>query len=171
MSVHVFSVAGKMPEWVDNVCADYNKRLGNDYRIQWTDLALEQRGKNQSIAQIKQRETQRLVEAVPAGSCVVALDERGRSFNSQQFSRQLENWLQHYKHVSFLIGGPDGLDFELETSGGKKAGNSKKVKGTWADVKWSLSELTFPHPMVRVILAEQIYRAWSLKSGHPYHRQ
>ena len=164
MSIHVLSVAGKMPGWVDDVCADYNKRLSNEYKIKWTDLSLEPRNKNKSVKQIKQKETQRLVDAVPSGSWIVALDERGRQYGSERFAKELEGWLQHHKHVSFVIGGPDGLDFKLESTERKSGGN-------WANCQWSLSELTFPHPMVRVLLSEQIYRAWSLKTGHPYHRE
>lgn len=164
MTIHVLSAGGKMPDWVTAVSADYNKRVSAEYKINWIDLRLEPRSKNQSISSVRTRETRRLVEAVPAGSYIVALDERGTQYDSKNFSQKLESLMQHYKHVSFVIGGPDGLDFSLESE------VSSGSQGGWANGKWSLSELTFPHPFVRALLAEQVYRAWSLKSGHPYHR-
>lgn len=164
MAIHVLSAGGKMPNWVTTVSADYNKRVSADYKINWIDLRLEARSKSQSINNVRTRETRRLVEAIPASSYTIALDERGKQYDSKKFSQKLESLMQHYKHVSFVIGGPDGLDFDLELE------VSSSPHEGWANSKWSLSELTLPHPFVRVLLAEQIYRAWSLKYGHPYHR-
>ncbi len=153
-----------MPDPIAALCDNYNKRLSAEYKIHWQDIPLEGRGKNQSSKNIKRRETTRIVEAVPSGSRVIALDERGKQYSSSQFAVQLEQWLQNYKHVSFVIGGPDGLDFDVDVPGTKQ-------KSGWADDKWALSNLTFPHALVRVMLVEQVYRAWSLKAGHPYHRE
>jgi len=164
MSIHVLSAGGKMPTWVVDACADYNKRVSAEYKINWQDLPLETRSKNQSVSNIRARETRRLVEAVPAGSYLIALDEKGKHYSSTDFSTKLEKWMQSYKHISFVIGGPDGLDFDTDLSVGSGANSG------WDDSRLSLSAFTFPHSLVRVLLAEQIYRAWSLRAGHPYHR-
>lgn len=107
------------------------------------------------IAKLKDREATSLLAAVPKGSMVIALDENGKTISTMLLAQELKRWLHQEKHVAFLIGGPDGLHDRLTSS---------------VDEVWSLSPLTLPHAMVRVVLAEQLYRAWSIVVGTPYHR-
>lgn len=165
MRITVISVGDKMPRWVSDCCDDYYRRLPASYQLQQLELPMEKRSKNQSTDVLRQRDTQRLLDAVSTpdrrSDIVVALDERGKSYTTQQFSDQFQRWQDTGSNVSFLIGGPDGIDFS----------QSAKQREHWPDLRWSLSALTFPHPMVRVILAEQLYRVWSVVAGHPYHRE
>ena len=113
------------------------------------------RGKGASAEVARREEGLRLLAALPKGAQLVALDERGTAWSTAQLARELAGWLGEGRDLALLIGGPEGLDEACRAR---------------ADRLWSLSPLTFPHPLVRVILAEQLYRAWSLLGGHPYHR-
>lgn len=144
-----------MPAWVDTGYGEYAKRLPRECRLNLIEIAPEKRSKKPDTARIKARECQRLAAAVPSGARVLALDEHGRSWNTRQLADRLAAWLAGGRDIALLVGGPDGLDHNCLDS---------------ADERWSLSPLTLPHPLVRVMLAEQIYRAWSLHQGHPYHR-
>lgn len=169
MTVTVVSASGKQPGWVTDSCAEYCKRLPREFNLQWKDLPLVSRNKNSSTETLKREETRILVNAVPPRHFIVALDERGMLLNTEKFSEKLFKWQHTHSNVCFVIGGPDGLDLSRSvapTSGG----SHNKTSESWADFIWSLSPLTMPHPLVRVVLAEQIYRAWSLSVGHPYHR-
>ncbi len=150
-----------MPDWVYRCCDDYLQRLPRPFSVRQREIALEKRSASQSVATTRQRETSRLLSAVPSGDWLVVLDEKGRSFTTQAFAEQFANWREQQRNISFVIGGPDGIDFDCEAEGRRH----------WPDLRWSLSPLTFPHPLVRVVLAEQIYRGWSVIAGHPYHRE
>ncbi|HIE54703.1 MAG TPA: 23S rRNA (pseudouridine(1915)-N(3))-methyltransferase RlmH, partial [Chromatiaceae bacterium] len=113
------------------------------------------RGKNPDIARILRDEGRRMLDAVPGGSHLIALDVEGSSWNTEQLSRQLGRWLDDGRDIALLVGGPEGLSAECREAAGQK---------------WSLSPLTLPHPLVRVVVAEALYRAWSLLHNHPYHR-
>ena len=119
------------------------------------ELAPGKRGKGMDVARAMRDEAKRMVDAIPKGALVIALDQRGREWDTQELSQQLADWLQLGRDVALLIGGPDGLAEECMAL---------------AERKWSLSRLTLPHPMVRIVVAEQIYRAWSILKNHPYHR-
>ena len=144
-----------MPDWVDDASNDFIKRLPAEIKINSILLPLIKRGKNPDIPRIIRDESRKLLAAVPKNSQLVVLDVLGRSVTTIKFSSMLEDWLQHGQDISIVIGGPDGVSDELLSK---------------ARVKLSLSGLTFPHPLVRVILLEQIYRAWSILNNHPYHR-
>ncbi len=144
-----------MPDWVDTASNDFLKRLPAEIKINAIFLPLIKRGKNPDIARIVRDESRKLLAAVPKDNLLVVLDVLGKSVSTVKLSSMLENWLQQGQDVSIVIGGPDGISDELLAQ---------------ARVKLSLSELTFPHPLVRVILIEQIYRAWSILNNHPYHR-
>ena len=144
-----------MPDWVDDASNDFIKRLPAEIRINSILLPLIKRGKNPDIPRIVRDESRKLLAAVPKNSQLVVLDVLGRSVTTMKFSSMLEGWLQQGQDISIIIGGPDGVSDELLSK---------------ASVKLSLSGLTFPHPLVRVILLEQIYRAWSILNNHPYHR-
>lgn len=144
-----------MPEWVKTGYQEYAKRLPPECRLSLIEIAPGKRGKNADIARVVQGEGERMLASIPKDSCVIALDVRGTEWGTEQLSAQLRDWLQSGRDVALLIGGPDGL-----------AESCLKR----AQFKWSLSKLTLPHTLVRVVAAEQLYRAWSILKGHPYHR-
>lgn len=144
-----------MPDWVGLASDDFSKRLPAEIKINSILLPLIKRGKNSDIPRIVRDESRKLLAAVPKDSTLVVLDVLGKPITTMKLSSMLESWLQQGQDVSIVIGGPDGLSEELLSK---------------ASLKLSLSALTFPHPLVRVILLEQIYRAWSILNNHPYHR-
>jgi len=144
-----------MPDWVGLASDDFSKRLPPEIKINSILLPLMKRGKNPDIPRIVRDESRKLLAAVPKDSLLVVLDVLGQSLTTMKLSTMLESWLQLGQDVSIVIGGPDGVSDELLSK---------------ASLKISLSPLTFPHPLVRVILLEQIYRAWSILNNHPYHR-
>ncbi len=144
-----------MPDWVDEASQDFIKRLPPEIKINSILLPLIKRGKNPDIPRIVRDESRKLLVAVPKGSLLVVLDVLGKPVTTMKLSSMLEVWLQQAQDVSIIIGGPDGVSEELLSK---------------ASLKLSLSGLTFPHTLVRVILLEQIYRAWSILNHHPYHR-
>lgn len=144
-----------MPAWVEQASQDYTKRLPADIKINSILIPLIKRGKNPDIKRIVRDESRKLIAALPKNSTLVLLDVLGKSVSTVTLSSMLDSWLQQGLDISIVIGGPDGVSDELLSQ---------------ASVKLSLSALTFPHPLVRVILLEQIYRAWSILNNHPYHR-
>lgn len=145
-----------MPAWITQGYEEYAKRMPRECALDLVEIAPEKRTKTTSVPQMKAKEADRLLAAIPQGHFVVALDEKGKHWSTQQLSQQMERWLQQGQDLSLIIGGPDGLDDRVKQR---------------ANQTWSLSALTFPHPLVRVVLAEQLYRAWSLLNNHPYHRE
>ena len=156
MQVTIVAVGKKMPRWVVESCDDYLSRTPREFAVSLLEVDAERRVKNQSVASAVAKEGERVTKAIPAGDFVIALDERGKSHTTKGISAEIERWQMSGVNVSFLIGGADGLADTLKQS---------------ANEIWSLSALTLPHPMVRTLLAEQLYRAWSLYIGHPYHRE
>ena len=144
-----------MPDWVELASNDYSKRLPTDIKINPILLPLIKRGKNPDIPRIIRDESRKILSAIPKESLLVVLDVVGKSITTMKLSSILDGWLQQGQDVSIVIGGPDGVSEELLAQ---------------ASLKLSLSALTFPHPLVRIILLEQIYRAWSILNNHPYHR-
>ena len=144
-----------MPEWVELAGNDFIKRLPPEIRVNSIMLPLIKRGKNPDIVRIVRDESRKMIAAVPKDSLLVVLDVLGKPVTTMKLSSLLETWLQQGQDISIIIGGPDGVSDELLSK---------------ASLKISLSQLTFPHPLVRVILLEQIYRAWSIINNHPYHR-
>ena len=144
-----------MPGWVETGYQEYAKRLPPECALHLVEIEPGHRGKGASVEIARREEGGRLLAALPKGVQVIALDERGRAWSTAELSRQLAVWLAEGRDLALLVGGPEGLDPTCRER---------------ADRLWSLSPLTFPHPLVRVILAEQLYRAWSLLTGHPYHR-
>lgn len=155
MKIQLISVGTKMPDWVEAGVAEYRKRLPRDFELLITEIPLAARGKGADVGKAMAKEGEACLRAVPRGDYVVALDVRGKSLGTEQLAERLRQLRDGGRNVSLLVGGPDGL-----APGCLDA----------ADARWSLSPLTFPHPIVRVILAEQLYRAWSILVGHPYHR-
>ncbi len=155
MRIRIVAVGTKMPGWVDAALADYERRLPRDWRVEWREIRAETRGASGDAALWMQREAARIRAALPDGARIVALDERGADEDSIAFSRRVRAWQRSARAVAIVIGGPDGLDRSFLAD---------------AEERLRLSSLTLPHALVRVVLAEQLFRAWSIDSGHPYHR-
>lgn len=155
MLLRVAAIGQRMPQWVVTAWREYARRFPGNLELELRELPMLRRGKNPDIARLCEREGEALVAAVPAGAIPVALDIGGRQWSTAELARNLEDWMGQGRDVCFMIGGPDGLSHAcLER----------------AERSWSLGPLTLPHPLVRVIVAEQLYRAWSIVSNHPYHR-
>ncbi|WP_196157071.1 23S rRNA (pseudouridine(1915)-N(3))-methyltransferase RlmH [Reinekea sp. G2M2-21] len=155
MKFRVLAVGPKMPDWVAQGTGDYLKRMPRDLPIEFVPLSLGLRSKNQPVNKAIEQEGDTMLAAIRDNEHVVALDLAGKAWSTEDLSVQLQAWRENAKDVSILIGGPDGLDPRCLAR---------------ADQTWSLSKLTLPHPLVRVLLAEQLYRAWSITQNHPYHK-
>ena len=156
MRVTILSVGHRMPAWIDEGFYEYAKRMPAQVRLELVELKPEERTASKPAARAREVEGERLLAAVPAGGTLLALDENGRSVSTKGLSVMLAEWMRDASHPVLAIGGADGL--------------SQAVKDKAAKLV-SLSALTLPHGLVRVLLAEQIYRAWTIVSGHPYHRE
>ena len=155
MNLYLISVGTKMPRWIEEGFNEYAKRMPPEARLKLIEIPSGHRGKRSDLARAVRDEGDRMLKAVPRHCLVVALEIKGRPWTTEQLSGRLESWMSDGRDIAFMIGGPDGLaDGCLRQ----------------AEIRWSLSPLTMPHPLVRVIVAEQLYRAWSLLRNHPYHR-
>ena len=144
-----------MPAWVVQGVEEYSKRLPRELRLDWREIPLARRGKDARPDDLREKEGQQLLKAVAEGDLVIALDVEGKPWSTPDLARRLSDWQMEGVNISLLIGGPDGLSPACLAR---------------ADLRWSLSALTLPHPLVRVVLAEQLYRAWTIIAKHPYHR-
>jgi 23S rRNA (pseudouridine1915-N3)-methyltransferase len=144
-----------MPAWVTAGYTEYARRLPHECSLQLVEIPVSKRRKSLPPARAMQEEGQLMLAAIPAGSLVIALDVTGKSWSTEVLAERLQHWMAGGRDVALLVGGPDGLAPECLAS---------------SDMTWSLSTLTYPHALVRIILAEQLYRAWSINVGHPYHR-
>ncbi|MDO4705954.1 MAG: 23S rRNA (pseudouridine(1915)-N(3))-methyltransferase RlmH [Comamonadaceae bacterium] len=152
----IVAVGQKMPAWAQAGYEDYARRFPPDMRLELRAVKAEPRTSGKTAQQMMAAEAQRMQAQIPSQAHVVALDERGQQGTSMQLAQRLRGWRERGSDVVFLIGGPDGLDGALRDQ---------------AHERLRLSDLTLPHPLVRVLLAEQLYRAWSLLMNHPYHRE
>jgi 23S rRNA (pseudouridine1915-N3)-methyltransferase len=155
MRVTVHAVAGKMPRWVEAGVDDYQRRLPREIDLRFNDLPLARRGAGSSGEALAAREGEALLAALRDGDHCVALEPTGTPWSTERLAKELQRWMMGGQPVSLLVGGPDGLApacLERVTQ------------------RWSLGPLTLPHTLVRVVLAEQLYRAWTITIGHPYHR-
>jgi 23S rRNA (pseudouridine1915-N3)-methyltransferase len=155
MRVRLMAVGTRAPEWVRTACEDYITRLGSHLKVSMTEIALGPRSGSARPARAVAQEGERVLAALRSDDYVVALDERGTEFTTRELAAWLKARMQEGVDLAFVIGGPDGLSPEVVSR---------------ARLRWSLSRLTLPHALVRVVLAEQLYRAMSLIAGHPYHR-
>jgi len=156
MRIRVLAVGSRMPDWVREICADYTLRLRSSLKLTLLEIPAGLRGAPRAAQAAVRIEAKRLLVALRPKDFVVALDEKGDEFTTREFAAWLDARRQAGREVAFLIGGPDGLDPQVLAR---------------ADFKLSLSRLTLPHALVRVLLAEQLYRAQSLLENHPYHRE
>jgi 23S rRNA (pseudouridine1915-N3)-methyltransferase len=155
MKITIIAVGAKMPGWVDTAWDDYAKRLPADWSVQLKEIKPEPRTSGKTAAQLMAAEAKRIQSAIPEQALRIALDEHGKDLSTDKFSQLLQTWENNSQPLTLLIGGPDGLDPAL------KATCSGLIR---------LSSMTMPHPLVRVVLIEQLYRAWSILVNHPYHR-
>lgn len=155
MRIRIIAVGTKMPDWVEQGYGEYAKRLPRDCTVELVELPLGPRGKSSSTAVAMEREGQAMMAAIGKGDRVIALDVKGKAWSTEQLARNLDEWRMSGANYSLLIGGPDGLAPECLAL---------------AEAKWSLSALTLPHPLVRILVIEQLYRAYSILHNHPYHK-
>jgi len=155
MQLLVAAVGQRMPNWVTEGWNEYARRMPPGLALTLREINLEKRGKNADTRRLAAAESKALIDAMPARARVVALDVRGQSWSTEKLAANLEQWMQEGRDIGFMIGGPDGIDADIMQR---------------ADDRWSLGPLTLPHPLVRVVLAEQLYRAWTITQNHPYHR-
>ena len=155
MKLLVIAVGQRVPDWAQTAWAGYAKRFPPELRLELKAIKTEPRSGGKTTEQIMAAERQRIEAAIPAGTHVVALDERGSALTTAALAAKLSQWQGQGGDVALLIGGPDGLHPALRQA---------------AHERIRLSDLTLPHAMVRVLLVEQLYRAWSINAGHPYHR-
>ena len=144
-----------MPDWVIKGYQEYAQRLPSKCALMLKEIPAEKRLKNSNIPAIIDKESEKLKAAIPPNCRIVALDVKGQSWSTEKLASRMQDWMMGGQDIALLIGGPDGFNDEILSI---------------AHEKWSLSALTFPHPLVRVILAEQIYRAYTITENHPYHR-
>jgi 23S rRNA (pseudouridine1915-N3)-methyltransferase len=154
--ITLLAVGHKAPGWVQEGFGEYAKRMPPEARLELVELKPEERGAGRSADKAKALEGERILAAVPQGGTLIALDERGRSVTTQGLAVMLSEWMRDGSHPVFAIGGADGLSDEVKSRAAKLV---------------SLSAMTLPHALVRVVLAEQLYRAWSILARHPYHRE
>jgi 23S rRNA (pseudouridine1915-N3)-methyltransferase len=156
MRVTILSVGHKMPTWIQEGFNEYARRMPPEIRVELVELKPEERGAGRGLERAKEAEGERVLAALPPGATLLALDERGKAVSTQGLAVMLAEWMRDGTHPAFAIGGADG--------------HAEAVRAR-ADKLLSLSSLTLPHGLVRVLLAEQLYRAWSILARHPYHRE
>ncbi|MFN4236153.1 MULTISPECIES: 23S rRNA (pseudouridine(1915)-N(3))-methyltransferase RlmH [Vogesella] len=156
MKITLLAVGSKMPRWVDDAFADYSKRFGRDIQFELKEIKPEKRGGGVTAEKGIAAEHERIVAAIPPRSKLVILDERGKNWTSVQLAGAMKDWMAGGDDICIVIGGADGLSQALKAR---------------ADIMLQLSAMTLPHGMVRVLLAEQLYRAYSILNNHPYHRE
>jgi 23S rRNA (pseudouridine1915-N3)-methyltransferase len=155
MRIHLIAVGTRMPAWVVEGYREYARRLPRECTLQLVEISPGMRSKSRSATRAREEEGRQILGAIPHDCHVIALDVRGRGWDTGELAIKLQDWLGSGRDVALLVGGPDGLSQACLDR---------------ADLAWSLSPLTFPHALVRVVVAEQLYRAWTINSGHPYHR-
>ena len=156
MKLWILAVGHKMPAWVNEGFAEYTKRMPREARIELVEIKPEKRDGGKTREQVHEAERKRIEAALPADCVRVVLDEHGQNWSTLELSDNVKDWMGGGRDVAFVIGGADGLHPEVKRSAGRL---------------WSLSRLTLPHGLVRVVLAEQLYRAVTVIQNHPYHRE
>lgn len=155
MKVRLIAVGTRLPRWVDEGVAEYRARLPREWRFELVEIPVASRGENADIARLKSAEGEKMLRAVPPGAEIIAFDERGETLDTLGWAKAVAGWQRIGRDVALLIGGPDGHATEVLARAARK---------------WSLSKLTLPHALARVMVLEQLYRAWSVTANHPYHR-
>lgn len=156
MKIRILTVGTKMPSWVEDGYQDYAKRLTSALNVELVELPLVKRGKNADIRQAMAAEADTIQKQLRSREKFIVLDVLGKAVSTKLLSQKLADWQMIGEDVALIIGGPDGLDPSLKQR---------------ADENWSLSHMTLPHPIVRLVLIEQLYRGLMINSNHPYHRE
>lgn len=155
MRITTLAVGTRLPKWVNEGFREYQRRLPRDITLDLEEIPVASRGSRSDPGPAMEKEGDRLLRRLGDRQLTVVLDQGGDAWSTETLASKLREWLQHQPRVALLIGGPDGLSTACKQR---------------ADLSWSLSPLTLPHGLVRVIVAEQVYRAWTIINGHPYHR-
>ena len=155
MKLRILSVGHKMPGWIEDGCKEYLKRMPRELAVEIVEIRPDKRASSRNSDQVQEAEGKRILEAA-GRDILIALDEHGQEVTTLQLADRMQKWLEDGRDVALVIGGADGLHADVKSR---------------ADWLWSLSKLTLPHAMVRVLLAEQLYRACSVLNNHPYHRE
>tara|TARA_R110002049_G_scaffold260412_4_gene436281 strand:+ start:7448 stop:7918 length:471 start_codon:yes stop_codon:yes gene_type:complete len=155
MHIRLLAVGDRQPVWVDDAVESYTARFPREWRFRLDLLTTAKRSRKESAKRAIETEGEHLLSKIDGGEQVVLLDERGTQLSSKSLAQQLVQWQTDGRDLCFVIGGPDGVSSAVRSR---------------ADFVWSLTRLTLPHGLARVLYAEQMYRAWSLGAGHPYHR-
>lgn len=156
MKIKLIAVGTKMPAWVETAFKNYAQRLPRDCSLELIEIPAAKRTRNQLADKWMEKEGELILKSVDPSDWVVALDVEGKHWSTAKLAEKITDWQSMGNNIALLVGGPDGLSPQCLKR---------------ANQRWSLSALTFPHPMVRVILSEAIYRAWSITVNHPYHRE
>jgi 23S rRNA (pseudouridine1915-N3)-methyltransferase len=155
MKIRLLAMGSRMDEWVRDGYLSYVERLPREIRLELVEVPLARRSPGTPVTTARQKEGEKLLKLLRPGEYVVALDEGGTAWSSTELADRLRGWLRSQPELALVIGGPDGLTDEVRRR---------------AQAVWSLSALTFPHGLVRILVAEQLYRAWTILQGHPYHK-
>lgn len=155
MKIRILTITHKSPHWIAEGYEDYAKRLPAHCQLELVEIPAEKRTANADLKRIMDREGEKMLAAMKPGAHVIAMEKGGKNWDSEQLAAQLKEWMHSGKNIELLVGGPEGLAPACLAR---------------ANEKWSLSALTFPHLIVRLILAEQLYRAYTILHNLPYHR-
>lgn len=155
MKIRLIAVGSRMPGWVEEGWHEYARRLPGELPLELVEIPLTTRSKNADITRLIRQEGEAMLAKVQPGERIVTLEVQGRAWSTEQLARELERWRLEARTVNLMVGGPEGLAPEVCAR---------------SEQRWSLSPLTLPHPLVRILVGEQIYRAWTVLSGHPYHK-
>lgn len=155
MQISLIAVGQRMPGWVTQGYEEYARRMPPECQLQLVEIPLVKRSKGSDVARLIDKEGEQMLAAIKKDSQVVAMEVTGRDWSTADLAGQLANWMQSGRNVALLVGGPEGLAPACQARAGQK---------------WSLSRLTLPHPLVRIVVAEQLYRAMSILKNHPYHK-
>ena len=155
MNINFLLIESSRPQWSEMAFESYKSKFNKSITISWNGIKPATRNKNYSVSEVVQKESALLKKKIKEHDFVIALDKEGINLDTEKLKSNFENWIASSKDVTFVIGGPDGLSNELTEE---------------SNFCWSLSQLTFPHAVVPILVLEQIYRAWSMTQNHPYHR-
>lgn len=155
MRIHLIAAGNRMPEWVIMGYSEFAGRMPSECRLNLIEIPIPKRAKGRETVRRIKQEGERMLAAIPKDCDVMALDVSGQEWTTEELAKELARWLQNGQDIALLVGGPDGLAPACMAR---------------AETRWSLSRLTLPHMLVRVVVAEQLYRAWTVLQGHPYHR-
>lgn len=155
MRINLVAIGQKMPSWITEGYKEYAQRMPHECSVNLIEVAAEKRSKNTDLKSVVNKEGKRLLAAIPKNALIIAMQITGQPWSTEQLSDHMQDWMHDGRDIALLVGGPEGLADSCSQQ---------------ADLSWSLSPLTLPHPMVRVIISEQLFRAWSIIKKHPYHR-